>query len=98
MPRYGAEYSTNNLFEATFLNFKGFRGKSFRDEMTGKTEFSFTDTAGIIESLLEEFWNASDELRILETFRTIKRTAVGEQYKQGFYKQEYDKSDRVASK
>lgn len=99
MPRYGTEYTTNNLFEVAFINYKGFKPKAFLDEETGKSEFSFLDPEGLIEDLLEEFWNSSDELRLLETFRTVKRTAVGDKYRRGYYRSVDEQNcDRLPSR
>ncbi len=88
---------TTDLREATFLAYKGVPYRVHRDDL--RATFIFPDTEGIVDSLVKEFWNGSNEARLLNQHKEIKRLAVFQGYKKNYYrnkplnsKQEEDES------
>ncbi len=79
------EYITTDLREATFLAYKGIPYKIHREG--SKSSFLFPDTEGIASSLIKEFWNGSNEARLLNQHKEIKRLAVFQGYRKNYYQQ-----------
>lgn len=84
--RIGNVFATSDLFEATFLSFKGFKFKINRDNPRS-TLFIFNDDEKhmLVESLLREFWSGSDEEALLSEFKNVKKKAIINNYKKNYY-------------
>lgn len=74
------EYITKSILEASFLSFKGFRYSVHEKKET--IYFVFDDIGGIVRSLVDEFWMASKELRLLRELVAVQKIIAIEKRKQ----------------